>query len=113
MDLIERLGGARPGLRRPPGAGRIQPDAGSASGAESVKQFLVELGVPETAIRLMTMGQDGALCEEPGKECQQLNRRVHLEFRKLAAAAPAGPTVAARVPPRRHSPRRHRPRVAG
>jgi peptidoglycan-associated lipoprotein len=62
--------------------------------AESVKQFLVELGVPETAIRLMTMGRDGALCEEPAKECQQLNRRVHLEFRKLAAAAPAGPTVA-------------------
>ena len=62
--------------------------------AESVKQFLVELGVPETSIRLMNLGRDGALCEEPAKECQQLNRRVHLEFRKLAAAAPAGPTVA-------------------
>jgi peptidoglycan-associated lipoprotein len=63
--------------------------------AESVKQFLVELGVPESAIRLMTMGRDGALCEEPAKECQQLNRRVHLEFRKLAAGTPAGPTTAA------------------
>jgi peptidoglycan-associated lipoprotein len=62
--------------------------------AESVKQFLVELGVPETAIRLMTIGQEGALCDEPARECQQLNRRVHLEFRKLAAAAPAPPTTA-------------------
>src|SRR5262245_34108218 len=58
--------------------------------AQSVKQFLVELGVPETAIRVATIGQDGALCDDPGKECQQLNRRVHLEFRKLVAApAPA------------------------
>jgi outer membrane protein OmpA-like peptidoglycan-associated protein len=58
--------------------------------AQSVKQFLVELGVPEASIRLATIGQDGALCDDPSKECQQLNRRVHLEFRKLVAApAPA------------------------
>jgi peptidoglycan-associated lipoprotein len=58
--------------------------------AQSVKQFLVELGVPEASIRLATVGQEGALCDDPGKECQQLNRRVHLEFRKLVAApAPA------------------------
>src|SRR5438876_5799834 len=62
--------------------------------AEAVKQFLIDLGVPQTAIKLVTMGQEGALCDEPGKECQELNRRVHLEFRKLAAAAPAPPTVA-------------------
>ena len=62
--------------------------------AESVKLFLVELGVPETAIRMVTMGQNGALCDEPEKECQQINRRVHLEFRKLAAAAPMPATVA-------------------
>ncbi len=61
---------------------------------ESVKLFLVELGVPETAIRMVTMGQNGALCDEPEKECQQINRRVHLEFRKLAAAAPMPATVA-------------------
>jgi peptidoglycan-associated lipoprotein len=55
--------------------------------AEAVKQFLVELGVPEASIRLVAIGPDGALCDEPTKECQQLNRRVHLEFRKLVAAA--------------------------
>jgi outer membrane protein OmpA-like peptidoglycan-associated protein len=62
--------------------------------AEAAKRFLVELGVPETAIKLMTMGQDGALCEDPGQECQQLNRRVHLEIRQLAAGVPAPPVDA-------------------
>ena len=62
--------------------------------AQAVKQFLVELGVPETSIRLVTLGQDGSLCDDPGKECQELNRRVHLEFRKLAAAAPSTLAVA-------------------
>jgi outer membrane protein OmpA-like peptidoglycan-associated protein len=62
--------------------------------AQAVKHFLVDLGVPGTSIKLVTLGQDGALCDDPGKECQELNRRVHLEFRKLAAAAPAAPAVA-------------------
>ena len=51
--------------------------------ATVVKQFMVELGVPEAAIKVVTIGQEGALCDEPSTECQQLNRRVHLEFRKL------------------------------
>ena len=57
--------------------------------AQVVKRFLVDLGVPEPAIKMVTMGQDGTLCDDPGKGCQELNRRVHLEFRKLAAAVPA------------------------
>jgi peptidoglycan-associated lipoprotein len=60
--------------------------------AEAVRQFLVELGVPETAIRVMTIGQAGTLCEETTAECQQLNRRVHIEMRRVtpAASGPAG-----------------------
>lgn len=54
-----------------------------------VKRFLVDLGMPEPAIKMVTMGQEGTLCDDPSKECQELNRRVHLEFRKLAAASPA------------------------
>ena len=63
--------------------------------ADAVRQFLVELGVPETSIKTVTIGQEGALCDEPSKECQQLNRRVHLEIRKLtkAAAAPVRPAL--------------------
>ena len=51
--------------------------------ATAVKQFLVELGVPEASIKVVTIGQEGSLCDEPSAECQQLNRRVHLEMRKL------------------------------
>jgi outer membrane protein OmpA-like peptidoglycan-associated protein len=58
--------------------------------AETVKQFLVERGVPETSVKVATVGADGVLCEETTRECQQLNRRVHLEIRKMReAAAPA------------------------
>jgi outer membrane protein OmpA-like peptidoglycan-associated protein len=64
--------------------------------AEAVKRFLVELGVTETSVKVVTIGAEGALCDEPSRECQQLNRRVHLEIRKLsrAAAAPARPVLA-------------------
>jgi peptidoglycan-associated lipoprotein len=55
--------------------------------AETVKQFLVELGVPETSVKVATVGADGILCDEATRECQQLNRRVHLEIRKLRTAA--------------------------
>ncbi|HEY7518759.1 MAG TPA: OmpA family protein [Methylomirabilota bacterium] len=54
--------------------------------AEAVKQFLVELGVPESSVKVATVGADGVLCEDTTKECQQLNRRVHLEIRKLRTA---------------------------
>ena len=64
--------------------------------AESVKQFLVELGVPETTIKVVTIGKEGALCDDRSRECQQLNRRVHLEIRKMvrAAAAPVRSEIA-------------------
>jgi outer membrane protein OmpA-like peptidoglycan-associated protein len=63
--------------------------------ATVVKRFLVDLGVPEPSIKMVTMGPNGALCDDPGKECQELNRRVHLEFRKLAAAAPVAAVAGA------------------
>lgn len=55
--------------------------------AEAVKQFLVELGVPESSVKIATVGSDAALCDDATRECQQLNRRVHLEIRKLREAA--------------------------
>src|SRR5262249_19162935 len=60
--------------------------------AEAVKQFMVELGVPEAAVRAVTVGPDGAPCDEPRGESQQLNRRVHIEMRKLTRATPAAAT---------------------
>jgi outer membrane protein OmpA-like peptidoglycan-associated protein len=55
--------------------------------AEAVKQFLIELGVPETSMKVATVGADGILCDEATRDCQQLNRRVHLEIRKLRTTA--------------------------
>jgi outer membrane protein OmpA-like peptidoglycan-associated protein len=57
--------------------------------ADAVKQFMVELGVPETSMKVVTIGPEGAVCEDNRPECQQLDRRVHLEIRKLTPAAPA------------------------
>ena len=51
--------------------------------AEAVKQFLVELGIPGTSIKVVTLGKEGAICDDQGKECQRLNRRVHLEMIKM------------------------------
>src|SRR5437867_13123328 len=38
--------------------------------AEAVKQFLVELGIPETSIKVVTLGKEGAICDDQSKECQ-------------------------------------------
>ncbi|MEP6602301.1 MAG: OmpA family protein [Nitrospirota bacterium] len=65
--------------------------------AGAVKQFLVELGIPETSIKVVTLGKEGAICDDQSKECQRLNRRVHLEMMKLNLSAMAlapSPSVA-------------------
>lgn len=57
--------------------------------ADAVKTYLVELGVDEASIKVATVGPEAALCDDPTKQCQQLNRRVHLEIRKLGSAKTA------------------------
>jgi outer membrane protein OmpA-like peptidoglycan-associated protein len=68
--------------------------------AETVKQFLVDLGVPESAIKVVALGPEATLCDDPGKECQQLNRRVHLEIRRLGPVAAASPSIVAPLTPK-------------
>ncbi len=48
---------------------------------------VLELGVPETSVKVVAVGQEATLCDDPRKECQQLNRRVHLEIRNLGPVA--------------------------
>jgi len=67
--------------------------------ADTVKQFLVELGVPETSVKAVALGPEAALCDDPSKECQQLNRRVHLEIRRMAPTAAASSLPVAVVAP--------------
>ena len=69
----------------------------AARRAGAVKQFLVELGIPETSIKVVTLGKEGAICDDQSKECQRLNRRVHLEMIKmepLSAFLPQAPPFA-------------------
>ena len=52
--------------------------------ADNVKRFLMDLGVRETSVMVVVAGQDGAVCDGPTPECQKLNRRVHMEMRKMS-----------------------------
>ena len=51
--------------------------------AESVKEQLVGLGVPETSIKVVSLGKEGALCADTSDVCRRMNRRVHVEMRDV------------------------------
>ena len=62
--------------------------------AEKVKEFLVGLGVSDQAIKVVSLGKDGALCLDSSDVCRNMNRRVHLEIRKIGKEHMILPTVA-------------------
>lgn len=45
--------------------------------ADAVRQYLVELGVPESKIRITSFGKTRPFCFEHNDECWQENRRAH------------------------------------
>jgi peptidoglycan-associated lipoprotein len=51
--------------------------------AEKVKEYLVSQGVSDQAIKVVSLGKDGALCLDNSDVCRNMNRRVHLEIRKI------------------------------
>lgn len=51
--------------------------------AETVKQHLIAVGVPESSIRTVSLGEEGALCIDHSDVCRRMNRRVHVEMRKI------------------------------
>ncbi len=64
--------------------------------AESVKQFLVELGVPESSMKVVSLGKESTICDDQTPTCQRLNRRVHVEMVRLEteqAVAPSTTTI--------------------
>lgn len=62
--------------------------------AEKVKEFLVSQGVSDHAIKLVSLGKDGVLCLDNSDVCRNMNRRVHLEIRKIGKDHMILPTVA-------------------
>ena len=51
--------------------------------AEAVKTELMKAGVAEHQIKIVSLGKDGALCLDSSDVCRTMNRRVHLEIRKV------------------------------
>jgi peptidoglycan-associated lipoprotein len=54
---------------------------------ESAKQLLTELGIPAESMKVVSLGQDAAICDDHTPTCKHLNRRVHLEMVKLEGPA--------------------------
>jgi peptidoglycan-associated lipoprotein len=48
--------------------------------AESVKTYLVSLGIPEDRIQVKSFGKDGAVCQDQTPDCFEHNRRAHVAF---------------------------------
>ena len=48
--------------------------------AESVKTYLVSLGISEDQIKVQSLGKEGAVCQEHTPECFDQNRRAHVAF---------------------------------
>jgi peptidoglycan-associated lipoprotein len=51
--------------------------------AETVKTELINAGVAEHQIKVVSLGKDGALCLDSSDVCRNMNRRVHLEIRSI------------------------------
>ncbi|MEK6762627.1 MAG: OmpA family protein [Nitrospirota bacterium] len=62
--------------------------------AEKVKEFLVGQGVSNQVIKVVSLGKEGALCLDSSDVCRNMNRRVHLEIRKIGQEHMMLPTVA-------------------
>jgi len=58
--------------------------------AEAVKEHLIGLGVSDQAIKVVSLGKEGVLCIDNSDVCRQMNRRVHLEMRKIGQEHMAG-----------------------
>ena len=63
--------------------------------AETVKQELLNAGVAEHQMKVVSLGEDGVLCIDNSDTCRHLNRRVHLDIRKIGQEHMVTPTVAA------------------
>lgn len=64
--------------------------------AETAKAELVNAGIAEHRIKTMSLGEEGVLCVDSSDVCRHMNRRVHLEVRKIGQehmTVPPAPTT--------------------
>lgn len=62
--------------------------------AETVKQELLNAGVAEHQMKAVSLGEDGVLCVDNSDVCRHLNRRVHLDIRKIGQEHLVIPAIA-------------------
>lgn len=63
--------------------------------AEAVKTEFLHAGVAEHRMKMVSLGEEGVLCVDDSALCRNINRRVHLEIRKIGQEHMAAPAVAA------------------
>lgn len=51
--------------------------------AETVKAELIRAGIAEYRIQTVSLGEEGVLCIDTSDTCRSMNRRVHVEVRKI------------------------------
>ncbi len=64
--------------------------------AETVKTELLNAGVAEHQVKVVSLGEEGVLCVDSSDVCRHMNRRVHLEVRKIGQEhmmVPLAPTT--------------------
>jgi peptidoglycan-associated lipoprotein len=62
--------------------------------ADTVKEELMKAGVAESQIKVVSLGKEGVLCVDHSDICRHMNRRVHLEMRKIGQEHMVVPTTA-------------------
>jgi len=66
--------------------------------AEAVKTQFLNAGVAQHRMKVVSLGEDGVLCVDDSALCRNINRRVHLEIRKIGQEHMAAPAVTAASP---------------
>ena len=66
--------------------------------AETVKAELMNAGVAEQQMKVVSLGEEGVLCVDTSDVCRHMNRRVHLEMRKIGQEHMIAPTVSTQTP---------------
>jgi len=61
---------------------------------EAVKAELLQAGVAEQRMKVVSLGEEGVLCVDSSDVCRHMNRRVHLEIRKIGQEHMTTPAVA-------------------
>jgi peptidoglycan-associated lipoprotein len=61
--------------------------------ADTVKAELMSAGVAENQIKIVSLGEEGVLCIDNSDVCRNMNRRVHLEMRKIGQGHMIVPTI--------------------